>query len=167
MGGTGVSSANRVFIDLQIHYSPTSQEQDEGIPVPTWDTASYFVHYNDPNGVKRTSQLTNDGSTVGDWKDDYTWTTMLTGPLPETIHMQIVAIHSGTTTSLWRGTSQLTEDNDRLAFLFHEGAARPVNAGADRPAPPARRGSGVIAIIGWMGWIVLLGMWHIRRRRLS
>ena len=164
-GGSGVSSANHVFVDLQIHYSPTAIEQDEGTPVPEWKTASYFVRTTQPNGIERSSQLTNDGTTVGDWQDDYTWTAMLTGPLPETLTMELMAIQSGTTTTLWQGTSQLTGDNDRLAFLLDNRTARPVNTGADRPAPPARRGSGLIALIGWLGWVALLGMWHIRRRR--
>jgi hypothetical protein len=159
------SGAHNIFIDLQVHYSPTSSGKDEGEAVPQWDTPDYFVRYQLFDGTQKSAPLTNDSTTFGDWKDDYTWTTMLEGPLPERMDLELLSRTKGAASVLWSGAVQVTSDNDRLAFLLDEGQARPVNAGAERPAPPARRGAGIIALMGWLGWIALVGMWILRRRR--
>jgi hypothetical protein len=166
-GMSGPAEAKHIFVDLHVPFGPIKERPDEGQRVADWPEYEYAIRYIDLSGTRRSAPLTNDGATPGDWHDDYTWSTLIQGPLPAQLSMDLTATRLGSTSVVWAGSSWISDTNDRLAFMLTDGTARPVSAGSDRPAPPARRRAGLVGTIGWIGWGLLFAMWHLRRRRQS
>ena len=157
-------TAQHVFVELQVPFDSADQAPDESSRVQDWTQVAYSIDYT-VKGQTRSAPLTNDGTKAGDWQDDYIWTALIHGPLPHLLPMSIVAQFDQKAVVLWAGQVAVDGDNDRIAFLRSGDKARPVNASADRPNPPARRGAGAVAVMGWAGWIIILGLWHLKRRQ--
>ena len=164
--GTNVEQPVRgLFIELQVPFDPTRLEADEGALVQGWSQTTYEFEYRIDGQLQR-GQLTNDGTKPGDWQDDYIWTGHIPGRLPPAMSLSLLS-HAGSLPEslLWKGMVYLQQDNDRIAFQYRDGRVQPTNASADRPNPPAQRGAGIVAAMGWTGWISIVLLWLVRRRR--
>lgn len=129
--------------------------------------ARYRARVSTQEGMERSVELSNDGSTPGDLPSDQTWLGDIDVKLPPAVQLELFHVGDAGEQLLWAGPVSLGADDDRVSFRdLGNGSARPLATAPAELSPPAAFWNGTVATIGWAAFAVvaLFGTALLRRR---
>jgi hypothetical protein len=131
--------------------------------------ARYKAYVIDNSGDEHRVDISNRGSSPEDKEDDGLYTANWEGTVAagEPIALTIFEVGRGQLNRLWSGTVMpLDLDEDQINFRFaDDGSVEPMLRAVDTFAPEVRNRRGQIVGLGWLGVLVLIGLWAVRHRR--